>query len=213
VYNCPQKHLEDILMIDTSRPVLALDLDDVIKDTATTLCWWHNHRYGTAHTPAQMTDFYLDALWQCSRKESEDKLWEFFHSEHHHTAAFVEGAEEGLHTLAAHYELHVVTARPSDVHRQTISWIDQNCPGLFAAVHLTGSPHKAAGTGRQKSVVCREIGACAFVDDAIHNVEDVHATGIRTLLFHSHANRLATPPVGVLRVHSWADVVRELTAA
>lgn len=198
-------------MSRTSRPVLALDLDDVIKDTVPALCRWHNHRHGTAHTPDDMTEFYLDALWQCSREEAGDRLWEFFHSEHHHATAFVDGAAEGLRILATRYELHVVTARPSNVRRQTIAWIDQNCPDLFAAVHLTGSPHKAAGAERQKSAVCREIGACAFIDDAIHNVEDVHAAGIRTLLFHSPANRLATPPTGVLRVHSWADVVAELT--
>ncbi len=69
------------------------------------------------------------------------------------------------------------------------------------------------GTGEAddlKSSICRRIKADIFIDDALHNVEDVAQAGIRTLLFDQPWNRVEIPP-GIIRVRSWAEIQNLLT--
>ncbi|MEI7719868.1 MAG: hypothetical protein WCI89_01520 [bacterium] len=194
----------------SQKPALALDLDDVLKETCAALCRFHNAHFGTNHTPEKMPSFNLDISWDCTSEETARRLDLFFRSEHHTEATPMEGALEALQILAEHYELHIVTARPEVVRNMTAAWVNRHYPRLFTHMHFL-SAHHLDHNSRPKSDICRAIGARVFIDDGVHNVKDVfEKLGIVTLIFTQPLNFGWEMPKGMLRVNNWGEILDHL---
>ncbi|KAJ3853304.1 hypothetical protein EV368DRAFT_81697 [Lentinula lateritia] len=156
----------------SSRPVIAVDLDDVLRPTPRSLV---NPYWGGLH-------------------ETHQKVRDFYASMQLYNAAPVTGAREGvkaLHDMG--FKLIVVTARSSDVKEESWDWINQWFPGLFDSVICTGQFKDATKDGHEivtklsKAQVCADLKARLLIDDSSENALQV-----------STSSSAATPPTPVL---------------
>ncbi|EJU00864.1 hypothetical protein DACRYDRAFT_22733 [Dacryopinax primogenitus] len=161
----------------TSAPILAIDLDDTVSATNTTLIQWHNDIHGTALT---LDDLYYYHYWKTpgwgNPEEAMKKARTFFGSRHFLERKPVPGAVEALRRLKkAGYKLVIVTSRGDDLKAETEAWIAKYCPDVFEDIHYTGEflRMKTDENGnvvrvfKSKAEVLMEIGAVVLIDDCV----------------------------------------------
>jgi len=81
------------------RKLIGIDLDDVLLDFNTALCEWHNLKYGTSYTRADIFSFDLKDVWKCPQEETNKRIVEFYNSEFHPKALPVPGTVEAIKKL------------------------------------------------------------------------------------------------------------------
>lgn len=196
-------------MTDTSgnRKRIGIDLDDVLLDLNTALCAYHNARYATSFSKEDTVDYDLWNLWGCSREEVFRRVEDFYDSPEHLGSTPIPGSVEAVSALAKRYDLFLVTAKPERLRDMTEWWIDRHFPGMFRELRFTGGYRREPGTSVRKSDICRELGICTFVDDALSNVHDLAPVMDRVFLLDSPWNRQEVPYPSVTRVFSWQEIL------
>ena len=184
----------------TSKPILAIDLDEVLGQFVESICVWHNRRFHTSLTSEDFISYHFSAVpgWG-NDAATASKVREFLLGPSGDTNAAgpaieflevqpVEGAKEALTKLSTLFELVVVTARSEEIGVVTRDWLTLHYPGLFSRVILCNS-YAADGTHarRSKGDVCKEIGAVALVDDNVGYCHDAARTVPFAFLFGSYA--------------------------
>lgn len=184
--------------------IIGFDLDDVLLNFNDALFPYHNKRFGTNYNRTHIKTFDLGELWQCSREEVEKRILDFYHSQEHHEALPVEGAIEVINNLKDRHDLFVITARPEELKHETLSWLEQHFPKMFKAVHFTNHFH-GSNNRRAKGDVCLEIGVETFIEDSLHNANDVARLGIPVLLLDAPWNQEEIK-LPIKRIYSWREV-------
>lgn len=193
-----------------SKKVLGVDFDDVLVKSGDALAKFHNARYGTSYRNDDVTTYDISALWQCTPDEARRRVDEFVGTEFHREAEAVFGAYDALKRLNEAYDIVIVTGRREAEHRDaTIEWLTRNFLGLYRELHFTSHDDPDPEKRRLKSSVVKELRISAFIDDALPFAADVAGLGIPVFLFDTPWNRGRTPQ-GVVRVHSWDEVVPKL---
>ncbi|KAI9357639.1 HAD-like domain-containing protein [Zopfochytrium polystomum] len=205
-----------------ARPVIAVDMDEVLCGTHEALVNFHNERFATKLTLKDFNSYAYHEVWGGTTSEAVEKVRLFYDSDHFENRMQpVPGAVEALTKLKSHYSLIVVTSRQEFVHEATHSFINTHFPNIFDEIHFANhhlTPEESKRLkARKKSEVCKEIGAAVLIDDALVHAKDCGSAGIRVFLFdHEGAymwNKLPEGeilPENVTRVHSWEDVVAAL---
>ena len=183
--------------------IIGLDLDDVLFDFTPGLHAYHNRFYDTSF---ELEDFKqnLAEMWGCSKEEERKRIFDFYSSQEHWDSLPVFGAVEGINNLRQHHDITIITAKPEALKDKTLEWLGRHFPQTFEQIHFTNQYH-GSGLRRTKGEVCRGLGISIFVDDFIHNAEDVANAGIRTLLFDAPWNQGEINPL-VTRVYSWDEI-------
>ena len=188
--------------------IIGIDLDDILLNFNDAFVKFHNEKYGTSHTRKNVTDFHLENVWDISREEMLKRLDAFYTSDHHKNAQPIEGAIEAINKLAKENELHVITASPEDMKKEIIAWLGTHFQGKFKNVHFVNK--SIFGTSmKNKSEVCKELGIEVFVDDALHNAEDIAQLGVPVFLLDTPWNQGEVKPP-IARVHSWDEIMQRL---
>ncbi len=193
------------------KPVLGLDLDDVLMDFNRSLADWHNAHHGTSYCREDIVSYQLSELWGTTRDESVRRICEFYHSPEHAVARCMSGAEFVLPELEEQYEVVVISARPERARGETLAWLEGHFPTLVDKLHLTN--RFDMGPELLKSEICKRLGVETFVDDAPMHHEDVSRVVTTSLLFEAPWNReyaLGLPQNQ--RVRSWHDLGFRLAA-
>lgn len=196
------------------KEILGIDFDDVVFDCNASIDAFHNERYGTAHTREDHTTYLFEDIWNVSSEEVRKRMGEWYNTGYHAGTPVVRGAKEALLTLKGRYEIVIVTARSEETRELTESWIQKNLPGIADRTYFTGrgplSPRGTAG-GRKKSDVANELGIRYFVEDALHQVEDLvkNAPGTTVFLLDAPWNRIGAPE-NVTRAGSWDEIASAL---
>lgn len=171
------------------RPVVAVDVDEVLGRFVLQLCAFHNGTYGTSLTPENFKCYNFHEVWGGTREQADSKMRMFFTSSYFlegnagRGIPVIEGAAEVLRKNSQRFELHVVTSRQHVIEEHTRAWIDNFYPGIFGRnIHL-GNHYSDQGVVRSKSDLCRSIGAVAIIDDNLNYATECAAAGFRTFLF------------------------------
>ncbi|MEO5646467.1 MAG: hypothetical protein ABIO57_01700 [Candidatus Paceibacterota bacterium] len=191
--------------------IIGFDFDDVLFDFMPTLNRWHNQTYNTAHTIEEYITFELHEVWGCLPHEAVGRVSAFYQSDECNNALPLRDAKEALTILKEKYKLVIITARPESMEKVVQEWLAQHCGGIFDEVIFTNHYFDTA-LKRTKSSVCVELGVKVFIDDALHNAEDVAAAGIPVLLFDTPWNRTDVSPL-ITRVSSWREVLEKIQRA
>ncbi|CAN0264382.1 unnamed protein product, partial [Ectocarpus sp. 12 AP-2014] len=166
-----------------NKPVVAVDLDEVLGEFVLQLCAFHNDQHGTSLTPASFNSYYFHEVWGGTRAEADAKMVEFFK-----TPYFLDGipplagATEVLRKHSRSLTFYVVTSRQDSLQAHTKRWIDAHYPGIFAGLRF-GNHFSTEGAVRSKPDLCRMIGAEMIIDDNTKYATECASAGIRTLLF------------------------------
>mmetsp|Transcript_22462 Transcript_22462/g.49047 ORF Transcript_22462/g.49047 Transcript_22462/m.49047 type:complete len:243 (-) Transcript_22462:148-876(-) len=203
------------------KPVLAVDMDEVIVGYLPAFIRFSNSMYGTCLSLHEFDSYFFWQVPGCnlpSRQASIERVHEFHGSPYFEKAVKpIEGAREALTSLQRYYELHIVTARQHSVADATHACLAEHFPGVFSGVHF-GNHFGVSGKKVSKADLCRQIGAVAIIDDSLSHCCECAEAGIFAFVFGEYGwNRPRGDadqswPNLVMRVPDWKAVHRALVA-
>jgi 5'(3')-deoxyribonucleotidase len=189
-----------------TKPVIAVDVDDVLAVHAEEVIDFSNKVYGTNLTIEDYDDKHWTVMWQIERKESEERT-RAFHDARMNTLSVIAGADKVLQGLAQKYTLVVVTARPPYLEEVTRTWLGQYYKNLFSDYRFVN----AWGLHNQKTVskaeVCSQIGAQYLIDDSLKHASLAANAGIQVLLYGDYPwLRGVSLRANMVRVKTWNEI-------
>jgi hypothetical protein len=160
-----------------TKPVIGVDLDEVLGDFVGQCNAWHNRTHGTSFQRADYTTYSFADVWNCGNSEVVDRVHTFFESEEFKNIAPIEGAKEVLLSLRAHFDFAVCTSRQTVISKETREWIGRFYPDIFSSVHLGNhyalscpdpdDPGNSFVKKRTKPQMCSDINASVLIDDNV----------------------------------------------
>ena len=194
---------------------IGIDMDDVLMDFGVNLFEFYNSRNGTNFTQADALHFELTKVWNCDPEKAIQTVADFYKTDLHHNASPLAGAVEFVKKQKNNgHELFVITARPEEHKEATTNWLTKHFPNLFSDIVFLN--HSSGGAtdpkkSKKKSEACRDLGIEIFIDDALHNVNDVATAtvGIKTYLLDKPWNRNGELHSSVKRIFHFDEVIFE----
>lgn len=193
-----------------SRPIIAIDIDDVLADNAAGFVAFSNKQWGTALTIDDYDEHWAK-VWQTDWGETLRRRDVFIGSGVQNDYRHVDGAKSVLRQLSKRFDLYVVTARMIHTKDDTQAWIHKHYPGIFTdeTIHFAGlwdnpdiNTHK-----KTKADVLKQLGVKYLIDDQKKHCFGAAEQGITAVLFGDYKwNQSSGLPEGVVRCHTWEEV-------
>ena len=164
-----------------SKPVIAVDIDDVLAEHIEAFLEFTNKNYDTNF----IAEDYLEqwsVLWGISHDEVVERAIRFHIPETIGGFAVIEDAQYALNKLKVTHDLVVVTARPQSTIDSTLKWVELNFPNIFSDIHFV--PIWDPGPKATKAEICQRIGADYLIDDLVRHCNLAAETGIKAVLFN-----------------------------
>jgi 5'(3')-deoxyribonucleotidase len=198
-------------MMNHEKPLIAVDLDDVLFDFVGTFFEWHNLRYQTELTPEDMV---VDSLWQVwggTKEQANKRVPMFFGDVNLLAIEPVHGARETLDRLRDEFRFAIVSARDPSALAISEAWIEKFLPGIFDPIYLGIANPMTASKSITKAKVCKQLGATFLIDDQLVNAEACVDEGIGALLFGDYPwNQRESLSKGIVRAKDWNVVLSQL---
>lgn len=189
-----------------SRPIIAVDIDEVLGRHNHALAAWHNKEFGTDHTEDAYTTTDWALVWHTSPAEAERRAVVYHREGVHRRLEVLSGAQESLEQLAQRFDLVVITVRRKDIINITHEWLQEFFPCIFREVKFLHFWDDGIKT--TKAEIAKELGASYLIDDDVKHCRLAAEMGIEALLFGDYSwNKTDSLPVGVNRVKSWQEVM------
>lgn len=193
---------------------IAVDIDDVLAENAIGFVTFSNERWGTRLSVDDYNEHWSE-MWRIDSEEAERRAHIFHDSGVIRGYAHIGGADEVLRNMSRVHHLMITTSRRLQVQSDTLLWIEEHFPGIFAssAVHFSGlwdtvheGSHKLT-----KTELITQINADVLIDDQLKHCLAVSETGRNAILFGDYTwNRADSLPDKVVRCHSWSEVEVEI---
>jgi hypothetical protein len=190
------------------KPIIAIDIDEVLSPFVSGLVTWHNREFGTSYQFKDFMSYEFHKVWGGDLDSAIHKS--SFHFENRDEVAPLEDAVKVLTQLKKGYELIVVTSRMLKHRSQTESWLEQHFPGIFSKIVLCNHWDRSENPGPflKKSTACLQYGAQYLIDDAPAYIEEAAVAGIQGLLFGEYPwnQQIQAHPL-IQRVNHWQAVL------
>jgi 5'(3')-deoxyribonucleotidase len=191
------------------RESIAIDIDDVLADHVEAFIEFSNRNYNTQFSVQDYDDDWK-SLWNVDRDEVERRASEFHSSENLAAFAVKDRAKLALKSLAARYDLYIVTARRQKLIDTTHEWISRHFPGTFQGVHFV--PIWEPDNTVTKAEICRAINATYLIDDLPRHINIAATGGIKAILFGAYTWNMNEPvEKGVTLCKDWDSVLEYFT--
>lgn len=195
-----------------SKPIIAIDVDDVLSSQVDAIITFSNERYGTQLTP---DDFkkpgeywgYFRQVWDIPPEESNQRFKVFLDEQHYTKQVIDPAAALAIAELKKTFSLQIVTSRFQDHVIPTEAWLLEHAPSVFDGLHFVHMWDRD-GFKATKAHICREIGAGYLIDDSTEHCNLAAEAGVRALLFGEYGwNITEQLHSGVVRVKDWDAVL------
>jgi uncharacterized HAD superfamily protein len=191
------------------KPIIAIDIDDVISRNASAFIEYSNQKYGTDLTANDYQEHWGE-VWKVEHDELKKRAEEYHESGYIATYPVIEGAFEALSQLKKRFRLVAVTSRRISIKQLTQEWIQTHYPNIFEDIIFCGffdSEHY--GFHLTKGELVKNLSANYFIDDQLKHVLAVAKNGITSLLFGDYFwNKTDTLPENIVRVRNWQEVTK-----
>jgi 5'(3')-deoxyribonucleotidase len=195
-----------------SKPIIAVDLDDVLGNENHAMMHFMNQHYGYTHTPEDYNVTgeygpYWWKIWGVDEAEGLKRYEEFVAAKVAYEVVLepLPGAIKVLSHLKKSYDLVIITSRPAPLLEVTERWLEEHYPKLFDGVHFVKL--WAEGKKVTKAEIGKALGARYLIDDSAEHCTFAQESGIQALLFGDYGwNRAVSLPAGVVRVGDWLAV-------
>lgn len=191
------------------KPVIAIDVDDVLAASAESWVGFSNEKWGT-HLTVDDYDEDWAKMWGVDHEEQIKRAQTVYDSLIVSDFRRYDAALPVLKELTKKYELVIATSRIQAMHAETREWLDKHYAGIFSDFHGSGlfdvlTPDSPKGT---KADLIKRIGADYLIDDQPKHCLAVADLGIETILFGDYSwNRdIGEIPPRVTRCVDWAAV-------
>lgn len=196
------------------KPVVAIDIDDVLSASAEELITYSNMRWGTHLTVADY-DEHWGKMWQLEHDmdEMHKRAHEVRGSGIFGNASPKDDAQLVLEELRGRFSITLVTSRHRLLEPETRSWLEKHYDGLideviFAGIYDGNDNHQVQITATKKDILAR-IGATYFIDDQLKHCYAAAETGIETIVFGNYSwNQDNQLPKNITRCNSWQEVAQ-----
>ncbi len=150
-------------------------------------------------------DYDLSKVWKCSAKEAVRRVNLFYASDEFQKMTPIEGVREAFLKLFPPHTAYPITARPQRVENVTRDFFHAYFDGRYEELyHL----HHYDGTGKiSKGEIAKKLRLDIFVEDALHQAEEIASHGIPVLLLTHPWNKNRPEPKGVKRINGGWDEV------
>lgn len=190
------------------KPVIAVDIDDVLSVYGDALIRFSNKRWGTSLTVEDIHEDWA-RMWQINHEPLAERA-DTLHAELFKDLKHNESAKPVLEKLSLKYKLVITTSRQKKLLKDTEDWLNQYFNGIFSELHFAGIFDGEYSEDRykltKKEIVSR-IGADYLIDDQPKHCLAVAEAGIKGLLFGEYPwNKVSRLPEDVTRVRDWKEV-------
>ena len=190
-----------------NKPIIAVDIDDVLVPHVEDLISWHNREYGTKmslkdYHSRDPKDWGSDTI-----EEAVKRVQRFFTKPEFLHARPMDNAAQTLSKLSEKYNLIVITSRDNIIEGVTNDWLDRHFPKIFQEAYFTARFNLEGKSGK-KSTVALNAKANYLIDDTLENVIEGAEAGLEVLLFGDYPwNQIEELPERVTRVKNWQEVL------
>jgi uncharacterized HAD superfamily protein len=192
-----------------NKPIVAVDIDDVIASHALAFIEYSNQKYGTHLTVDNYQDHWSE-VWKANHQETLKRAVEYHESGFIATYGTINGAFETLNKLKDRYILKILTTRRSSINKLTRTWIEEYYPGIFSDIIFSGffdNPTKQS-IHMTKAELAKQIKTNYLIDDQLKHCLAAAEAEIKALLFGDYPwNQASKLPKGVIRVKNWQKVL------
>lgn len=192
------------------KPIIAVDIDDVISTNAQSFVEYSNEKWGTHLTVDDYQEHWAE-MWGIEHEEVERRAREYHESGHIGTYRTVDGAKEALQKLKERFKLVILTTRRNSTNQLTKDWIDRCYPGIFDEIIFSGFYDTLiqGNFKKTKGELAKSIGANYIIDDQLKHIQAAAELGIQGVLFGDYAwNKAEILPENVTRARNWDDVLK-----
>ncbi|HSW78446.1 MAG TPA: hypothetical protein VLF88_00290 [Candidatus Babeliales bacterium] len=190
-----------------NKPIIAVDIDEVLTPHFQDLIDWYNKQYGTRLTLANNHPKTPEGWGTESIEEAVKRVQEFFDTEQFRQSEPFNEAKNAAKQLSQKYDLVIITARDTIVEKITRDWISKHFPELFSDVHFAAM-YSLDNRAKPKSEIAKMIGVDYLIDDSLEHITSSAAEGIKGLLFGEYPwNQVGELPEGVTRVKDWPEIL------
>ncbi|HSX53197.1 MAG TPA: hypothetical protein VLF90_02400 [Patescibacteria group bacterium] len=198
-----------------SKQVIAVDIDDVLSDSATGFIEFSNKRWGTKlHVDDYIEDW--ATMWKVSHKESQKRAQDMYGPEVVANFKNDESALQVLLTLKKNYSLVITTSRSRYVQKDTSDWLARHYKGVFDAIHHAGfyDTYTPESTKQTKAELLKSVGADFIIDDHPKHCFAAAEAGIEAILFGDYkwSRDIKKLPPRVTRAQNWQEVLEYFNA-
>jgi 5'(3')-deoxyribonucleotidase len=210
----PFKVYNDEMLIDPpmKKPVIAVDIDDVLVDTAAKLLDDYNRKYGTSLTKHHYYKKDVEPLGVTDYAIAAERLAKYHTSPDFLEAHPIPDAIDVIQRLSPHFEFIGVTSRPETIAEPTRAWAKQHFGDAISKIIFTSFVMAAEKdqTPLTKAIACKEIGAVFMIKDHLGHALPVSELGVKVFLIDQLWNQHDALPENVIRTSGWSDVEKHL---
>lgn len=192
-----------------SKPIIAIDVDEVLADYASEFVILSNRLWGT---DLKWDDYHENwpLLWGLEMDEVVERGQAMLEDRMHERLKHNDEAVAVLQNLSQRFTLKILTARNVTTKEMTLEWLKRHYP-MFSPddVNFAGiwdnptadAPHQTKGE------IAKKLGVDYLIDDQVKHCVAASEHGITALLFGEYPwNKADSLPDGVNRVSNWAAV-------
>jgi 5'(3')-deoxyribonucleotidase len=194
-----------------NKPVIAVDIDDVLSSSAAEFVKFSNQKWGTS-LRVDDYDEHWARMWKVDDKEVRSRTAIVTSSKLPLRYSPLEEAKNVLHELSKRYKLVVATSRNKTMQGMTVEWIREKYEDIFDEVHFAGLWDKDMDLDLlnklTKAELCAEIGADYLIDDQPKHCIAAAEAGIKTILFGNYKwNKDVSDRSNMVKAKDWREVL------
>ncbi len=189
-----------------SKPIIAVDIDEVLFPYVQEFVIHHNEKYATGLLPEHFTSYEFEKVLGTSIDKAMEQIYEFTGLDHG-LAKPVLDAQDGVKRLKERFDIYLLTARDPRFRPTTEAWLERHFPNTFSQLIMVGHEQDPSLKARTKAEVCKQIGAGFLVDDSSKYITQAAEAGVPGVLFGDYSwNQMDKLPKGVVRVNGWREL-------
>ncbi|HSX15227.1 MAG TPA: hypothetical protein VLF40_00365 [Candidatus Saccharimonadales bacterium] len=193
-----------------AKPVIAVDIDNVLSLTGASFIAFSNQMFGTSLTLADYSEDW-QTMWGVPAEEIDRRAQVMIDQHMRLGYEPVPHVLESLTKLREQYTLVALTSRKKMLEPETRPWVEQHCPGMFQDIVFAGfwdDPTVANSHTLTKGELYTKLGARYAIDDQPKHCQAAAAVGVDAILFGDYPwNQADELPSGVTRCNDWAAVL------
>lgn len=193
------------------KPLIAVDLDDVLANYSDQLIHFHNKVYKTDLIRKDFRSYNLWEVWGGTKEEATRKVHQFHTTDYFKNIKPVVGARRTIAALNDTHQFIILTSRFLEIQNETQDWLNRHFPNKFFGMYFTNHWSLTGGVYKKKSDFCQELGAKIIIEDSLEYSTDCANFGIKALLLDKPWNQTAKDHPLVVRINSWREILQRLT--
>lgn len=195
-----------------NRRKIAIDIDEVLSQSAPKIVEYSNNRWGTSLSVDEYIDHWAQ-MWGVDLDETKRRADEIYRSDIFLSCIPTPFSTDAVRRLAENHDLIVVTARTKLSINDTYVWLNRYFPGIFPEenVHFAGIWDEVDDNSINltKGELVKRLEVDYIIDDQVRHCLGAARQGVEALLFGDYSwNQLDPLPNNICRVNDWNGVLR-----